>query len=144
MNKKDIIQEIQELKEQYLENIYKIKEEFTRIIIPKIQKLLDNGDIIYSAMGRTFIDNYITGKEYIKEELASLISELEWKDKLSLLPYKMTKNKLLTKEIEDEINNLYRDKNPNKSIPEGCVDRYTTHIRWFRGEEINNNLILER
>ena len=127
----------------------KVKMEFQKEFETLVKNSLADDVYICSGMGSTtFYKFNERGKDVeIENKTTEVINNLEWglvnefNFRLSL-PYKMTSNKVLTQEIENKISSYYNSKGGMyKAIKEGYVSPHLAHIRFFKGWEVNENII---
>jgi len=132
------------------EALEKIKNDFQEEFISVVQSNLAEDVYICSGMGNTSFYKFDENgrDEEIKNKVTKVVNNLEWGldgefgFRLSL-PYKMTNKVMLTDEVEKSINILYENKGGSyRAFKDGYVFPHTAHIRFFKGWEVDNNIIL--
>jgi hypothetical protein len=127
----------------------KVKSEFQAEFETLVKDNLADDVYICSGMGSTSFYKFDeSGRdEEIENKTTEVINNLEWglngefSFRLSL-PYKMTSKKVLTREVEEIIEDLYKSKGGTyKAIKDGYVSPHLAHIRYFKGWEVNENII---
>lgn len=132
----------------------KVKKEYQTEFETLVKDNLSDDVYICSGMGCTSFYKFDeSGRdEEIENKTTEVINNLEWglNGKFSFrlsLPYKMTSTKVLTQEVEDKINSLYKNKTTyhlSSSVlkENNLVSKHIAHIRYFKGWELNENIIL--
>lgn len=124
------------------------QDEFKR----RVKAQIKDNDIVCHVMGSTSIYNPVTKRDEIGEKLGDVLGLTQyWRDNTSAglsLPYKFSKHRDLTYEIEQQIKQFYKDagvkftlsaeKELNKM---GLVSLYTVHNRFFQGQEVTKEII---
>ncbi len=143
---------IKKFEDRYIEAINnainEVKVKFQSEFQQLIQENIKEDIYICSAMGITIFCKFNeSGDKDFSNKTTKIVENLQWGmgEKFSFnldLPYKMTSNKILTKEVEEFISELYEKEGGHyKAIKNGFISPHLAHIRYFLGWELNDKII---
>jgi hypothetical protein len=127
----------------------KVREQFQEEFKTLVKENLADDVYLCSGMGSTSFYKYDeTGKDSeIENQVTEIINNLEWGLDREFcfnlsLPYKMTATKVLTKDVQIIIDKLYENQGGTfKAVRNNFVSPHLAHIRYFKGWEVDENII---